>query len=92
MGVMTRGATGMAQMVDDGRFGTVMQAFTQALAAKLNEAAAIARTASTLGAEGLSDRAFQALLEAEPLIHDAQVLVNASSIMRRRERGDPPFG
>ena len=81
----------MAQVVDKGRFGIVIQEFTQAVSAKLNEAAAIARTASTLGAEGLPERAFQALLEAEPLIHDAQVLLNASSVMRRRERGEPPF-
>ena len=81
----------MAQVVDEGRFGIVIKEFTQAVSAKLSEAAAIARTASALGAEGLPERAFRALLEAEPLIHDAQALLNASSVMRRRERGDPPF-
>ena len=81
----------MAQVAEDSGFGTVIQEFTQAVSAKLAEAAAIARTASVLGAEGLSERAFQTLLEAEPLIHDAQVLLNASSVMRRRERGEPPF-
>jgi hypothetical protein len=77
--------------VNDGGFGIVIQEFTQVVAAKLNEAAAIARTASALGAEGLSERAFRALLDAEPLIHDAQALLNASSIMRRHDRGEPPF-
>ena len=81
----------MAQGTNDGRFGLLIQEFTQAVSAKLTEAAAIARTASVLGAEGLSERAFEALLEAEPLIHDAQMLLNASSVMRRRERGKLPF-
>ena len=83
---------GMAQAGGAGEFGAVMASFTQVVAARLAEAAALARTASALGAEGLAERAFQTLLDAEPLLHDAQLLLNASSVLRRHDRGEPPFG
>ena len=82
---------GQAQGIEEGDFTALMVSFTHVVAAKLMEAAALARTARAFGAEGLAERAFQTLLEAEPLLHDAQTLLNASSVMRRRRRGEPPF-
>ena len=69
----------------------IIQDFTQHIVANLNEAAIIARTASGLGDQGLTERAFQTLLDIEPLIHDASILMNAASVLRRRDR-QAPFG
>ena len=69
----------------------IIQAFAQYIAANLNEAAIIARTANGLGEQGLSERAFQVLLDIEPLIHDASTLMSAALVLRRRDRQEP-FG
>ena len=42
------------------------------------------RAVEDFHSKGLPDRAFQALLEIEPLIHEVATLINASSIVRRR--------
>ena len=63
----------------------IVQGFTQHIAANLNEAAIIARTASGLGEQGLTERAFQVLLDIEPLIHEASILMNAASVLRRKD-------
>ena len=60
--------------------------FAEDIASKLSEAAIIARTASSLSGQGLPERAFQTLLDVETLIHDAATLLNATSVVRRRER------
>ena len=64
----------------------IIHDFAQDIAGKLTEAALIAEAASGLGARGLSERAFQTLLDVETLIHDAATLLNANSVVRRRER------
>ena len=67
----------------------IIQDFARDIAERLNEAAIIAGTADGLGKQGLAERAFQSLLEVEPLIHEAQTLINATSVVRRREnRGE----
>ena len=82
----------MTQASDESDYRKVIiRSYIQYVEAKLNEAAALARSANTLDAAGLADRAFQTLLDAEPLIHDANMLLNAASIVHRHERGDPPF-
>ena len=82
----------MTQIKDGHGFTTSMiGAFTQTVGAKLGEAAALARTATTFGEQGLADRAFLTLLEAEPLIHDASMLLTAVSVLYRHERREPPF-
>ena len=82
----------MTQAKDEhGVTAAMIGAFTQTVGAKLGEAAALARTATTLGEQSLADRAFMTLLDAEPLIHDASMLLNAVSVLRRHERRDPPF-
>ena len=66
----------------------VIQDFARDIAVKLNEAAVIARMADGFGQQGLPDRAFKTLLGVETLIHDASILLNATSVVRRREHGD----
>ncbi len=60
--------------------------FAEDIASKIGEAAIIARTASGLSGQGLPERAFRTLLDIETLIHDAGTLLNATSVVRRRER------
>jgi len=73
---------GMADEIDE----KIIQDFAQEIASKLNEAAIIARTADGFGKQGLAERAFRSLLDIEPLIHEAATLLNATSIVRRRDR------
>ena len=66
-----------------------MQNFANDIAIRLNEAVIIAKMADGFGKQGLTERAFQSLLEIDPLIHKASILLNATSVVRRRskERG-----
>lgn len=64
----------------------IVQTFARDIAGRLNEAAILARTADGFGKDGLIERAFQSLLEVEPLIHEASVLLNAAAVVRRRDR------
>ena len=64
----------------------IIHDFAQHIAIKLNEAVILARTARGLGEQGLTERAFQSLLDVEPLIHEASILLNATSVVRRRDR------
>ncbi len=68
----------------------IIQDFTRDIAGRLNEAALLARTAESYGRQGLAERAFQALLEVEPLLHEARALFNATTVVRRRERPIDP--
>ena len=65
---------------------TIIHDFAQDIARKLGEAAVLARTAEDFGKQGLVERAFQSLLDIEPLIHESSILLNASSVVRRRDR------
>ena len=65
---------------------SIIRDFAEDIADKLKEAAIIAQTASGLGGQGLPDRAFAAMLDIETLIHDASILLNAMSVVRRRGR------
>ncbi|WP_158812004.1 hypothetical protein [Beijerinckia sp. L45] len=64
----------------------IIHNFAQDIARKLGEAAVLARTADGYSKQGLVERSFQSLLEIEPLIHEASILLNASSVVRRRDR------
>lgn len=64
----------------------IIQDFAEEIAGKLNEAAINARTASAFGADGLPDHAFRTLLDIETLFHDASILLNATSVVCRRDR------
>ena len=76
----------MANEIED----KIIQDFARDIVRKLDEAAIIARTADGLGRQGLAQRAFQSLLGIETLLHDAQTLLNATSVVRRRERAADP--
>ena len=78
----TQRGAGMANELE----ARIIHDFADDIAGKLKEAAIIAQTASGLGAQGLPERAFQTLLDIETLIHDASILLNATSVVRRRER------
>ena len=64
----------------------IIQDFARDIASRLGEAAAIARTADAYGKQGLAERAFQSLLELEPLLQDAKSLLIATAVVRRRDR------
>ena len=68
----------------------IIQDFTRDIAGRLNEAALLARTADSYGRQGLAERAFQSLLDIEPLLHECATLINATSVVRRRERPIDP--
>ena len=62
----------------------IIQDFTRDIAGRLNEAALLARTADTYNGQGLEERAFSALLDIEPLLHEVTSLINATSVVHRR--------
>ena len=64
----------------------IIQSFAADIAGRLNEAALIARTADGFGKQGLTERAFRSLLEIEPLINESATPLQASSLVRRRDR------
>jgi hypothetical protein len=64
----------------------IIHNFAQDIAYGLIYAAIIAKTATGLGAQGLTERAFQALLDIEPLIHEASFLLSATLVVRRRDQ------
>ena len=64
----------------------IIHDFARDIVGRLNEAVIIAKMADDFGKQGLTERAFQSLLEIEPLIHEASILLNATSVVRRRDR------
>jgi hypothetical protein len=63
----------------------VVKRFTGEIAPRLGKASALASTAQTLNSQGLTENAFQALMDVEPLIFEATALLNAASIVNRNE-------
>lgn len=53
------------------------------IASRLGKAATLATTAQTLNSQGLTEHAFDALMDVEPLIVEATALLNAASIVNR---------
>ena len=66
----------------------VVKRFTGEIASRLGKASALASTAQTLNSQGLTEHAFEALMDVEPLIFEATALLNAASIVNRKE-GEP---
>jgi hypothetical protein len=64
----------------------VVKRFTGEIASRLGKAAALATTAQTLNSQGLTEHAFDALMDIEPLIFEATALLNAASVVNRGER------
>ena len=63
----------------------VVAQFTGEIASRLNKASALATAAETLSSQGLTDHAFETLLDIETLIFEATALLNAASIVNRRD-------
>jgi hypothetical protein len=64
----------------------VVKRFTGEIASRLGKAAALATTAQTLNSQGLTEHAFDALMDIEPLIFEATALLNAASVVNKGER------
>ena len=64
----------------------VVKRFTGEIASRLSKASALATTAQTLNSQGLTEHAFDALMDIDPLIFEATSLLNATSIVNRSER------
>jgi hypothetical protein len=65
---------------------TVVLKFTGEIASRLSKASFLASTAETLSGQGLTEHAFETLLDIEPLIFEATALLNAASIVNRSDR------
>jgi hypothetical protein len=63
----------------------VVKCFTGEIASRVRKASTLAATAQTLNSQGPSEHAFDTLMDIEPLIFEATALLNAASIMNRRE-------
>jgi hypothetical protein len=63
----------------------VVKRFTGEIASRLGKAAALAATAQTLNSQGLTEHAFDTLMDIEPLIFETTALLNAASIVNRSE-------
>ena len=64
----------------------VVKRFTGEIASRLGKASALATPAQTLNSQGLTDHAFEALMNVEPLIFETTVLLNAASIVNYSDR------
>ena len=63
----------------------VVKRFTGEIASRLSKAATLATTAQTLNSQGLTEHAFDTLMDVEPFIFEATALLNAASIVNRSE-------
>ena len=70
----------------------VVAQFTGEIASRLNRASALATAAESLSSQGLTDHAFEALLDIETLMFEATALLNAASIVNRSERKEERSG
>jgi hypothetical protein len=70
----------------------VVKRFTGEIASRLSKATALAATAQTLNSQGLTEHAFDTLMDVEPLIFETTALLNAASIINRSERGEERTG
>jgi hypothetical protein len=70
----------------------VVAQFTGAIASRLNKASALATAAESLSSQGLTDHAFETLLDVETLMFEATALLNAASIVNRGCRQEQHSG
>jgi hypothetical protein len=70
----------------------VVTQFTGEIASRLNKASALATAAENLNSQGLTDHAFETLLDIETLIFEATALLNAASIVNRSDRQEERSG
>jgi hypothetical protein len=70
----------------------VVKRFTGEIASRLSKASVLASTAQTLSSQGLTEHAFDTLMDIESLIFEATALLNAASIVNRSEAGEERSG
>jgi hypothetical protein len=70
----------------------VVKRFTGEIASRLSKASVLANAAQTLSSQGLTEHAFETLLDVEPLIFETTALLNAASIVNRSETGHEQSG
>jgi hypothetical protein len=70
----------------------VVAQFTGEIASRLNKASTPATAAESLSSQGLTDHAFETLLDIETFMFEATVLLNAASIVNRSERKEERSG
>jgi hypothetical protein len=70
----------------------VVKQFTGEIASRLSKASVLANAAQTLSSQGLTEHAFETLLDVEPLIFETTALLNAASIVNRSETGHEQSG
>jgi hypothetical protein len=66
--------------------------FTGEIASRLNKASTLATAAESLSSQGLTDHAFETLLDIETLMFEATALLNAASIVNRSDRKEERSG
>jgi hypothetical protein len=64
----------------------VVKRFTGEIVSRLSKASALATTAQTLNSQGLTEHAFDTLMDVETLIFETTALLNAASVVNRSER------
>jgi hypothetical protein len=70
----------------------VVAQFTGEIASRLNKASTLATAAENLSSQGLTDHAFETLLDIETLMFEATALLNAASIVNRSDRKEERSG
>ena len=61
----------------------VVAQFTAEITLRLNNASALATAAESLSSQGLTQHAFETLMDIETLMFEATALLNAASIVNR---------
>jgi hypothetical protein len=70
----------------------VVKRFTGEIASRLSKASVLASTAQTLSSQGLTEHAFNTLMDIESLIFETTALLDAASIVNRTESGHEQSG
>jgi hypothetical protein len=70
----------------------IVRRFTGEIASRLSKASALATTAQTLNSQGLTEHAFDTLMDVETLIFETTALLNAASIINRSEQREERTG
>jgi hypothetical protein len=70
----------------------MVRRFTGEIASRLSKASALATSARTLNSQGLTEHAFDTLMDGETLIFETTALLNAASIIQRSEGSEEQTG
>jgi hypothetical protein len=82
----------MEAAVADEFASEVVKRFTGEIASRLSKASVLANAAQTLSSQGLTEHAFETLLDVEPSLFETTALLSAASIVNRSEREEHRSG